>query len=107
MVEALSSYAVEAIKRWVTYWRKFKGKRVRIWFKRGIKLKKSMDIPLSRTLDLPTGDSIEMNLLDIVEGTISDIIENPFGVMLKELSVEPKIEMMFIPMSEISRMDFL
>jgi hypothetical protein len=53
------------------------------------------------------GDSMEMDLLDCVVGTISEVIESPFGIMLNDISSREKIEMIFVPMSEITRMDFL
>ena len=88
--------SIETIKKWIDYWRKFKKKRVRIWFKRGIKFTKAMMF----------GDSLELSFPEQVVGTISEIIESPFGIMLKEIDAE-KIEMIFIPMSEIAKMDFL
>ena len=97
---SLSSF--ETIKKWFDYWRKFKGKRVRIWLRKGMKFTKAM---------MFSGDSIEMDFLKKVEGTISEVIESPFGIMLKDISsTEPEaenIEMIFFPMSEIARLDFL
>jgi len=93
--------SLETIKKWFDYWRKFKGKHVRIWLKREIKFTKALIF----------GDSVELNLPENVVGTISEIIESPFGIMLKEISLpesEAKtVEMTFIPMSEIAKMDFL
>jgi hypothetical protein len=90
--------SIETLKKWFDYWRKFKGKRVRIWLRRGWKLTKSIPIH--------AGNSIEMDFLDEIIGTISEVIESPFGIMLKDISSEV-VEMTFIPMSEISKMDFL
>lgn len=94
--------SLEIIKKWFDYWRKFKGKRVKIWLRREIKFTKAM---------IFTGDSIELNLPENVVGTISEVIESPFGIMLKDISLTEaeaeKIEMTFIPMSEIAKMDFL
>lgn len=94
--------SLEIIKKWLDYWRKFKGKRVRIWLRRGTTLTKAM---------LMAGDSIKIDFLDNIVGTISEVIESPFGIMLKDTSsTMPDIEnteMIFVPMSEISRMDFL
>ena len=53
-----------------------------------------------------TGDSVELDFSDNVVGTISEVIESPFGIMLKDTSSEDT-KMMFLPMSEIARMDFL
>ena len=89
--------SLEILKKWFGYWRKFKGKRVRIWLRRGLKFTKAMTF----------GDSVEMDLLDCVVGTISEVIESPFGIMLKEITSTEKIEMVFVPMSEITKMDFL
>ena len=93
--------SLEIIKKWFDYWRKFKGKRVKIWLRREIKFTKAM---------IFTGDSVELNLPENVVGTISEIIESPFGIMLKDISLpesEAKnAQMTFIPMSEISKMDF-
>jgi len=94
--------SLETIKKWFDYWRKFKGKRVRIWLRREIKFTKSLIMP---------GDSIEVNFPENVVGTISEVIESPFGIMLKDISLpesEAKnVEMTFVPMSEIAKMDFL
>ena len=89
--------SIEIIKKWFDYWRKFKGKRVRIWLRRVAKFTKAM---------VWTGDSLEIGFVDSIVGTISEVIESPFGIMLKDTSSEDT-EIMFIPMSEISRMDFL
>jgi len=88
--------SIETIKRWVDYWRKFKGKRVRIWLKTQMKL----------TKDLFLSTSIEMGFSESVAGIISDVIESPFGIKLEGIS-STEIETIFIPMSEIARMDFL
>ena len=94
--------SLETIKKWFDYWRKFKGKRVKIWLRREIKFTKAL---------IFTGDSIELNLPENVVGTISEVIESPFGIMLKDISSTEaeteKIEMTFIPMFEIAKMDFL
>ena len=58
-----------------------------------------------------SGDSIAVDISEIVTGTISEVIESPFGIMLKDIcSTETdikNIEMIFIPMSEMTRIDFL
>ena len=58
-----------------------------------------------------SGDSIEINFSENLAGVISEVIESPFGIMLKDISSTDtdaeNIEMMFIPMSQITRMDFL
>lgn len=58
-----------------------------------------------------SGNSIEVNFPENVIGTISEVIESPFGIMVKDISLpesEAKnVEMTFIPMSEIAKMDFL
>jgi len=91
----------ETIKKWFDYWRKFKGKHVRIWLKREIKFTKAMVF----------GDSLELNFPENIVGIISEIIESPFGIMLKDISLPEseatKVQMTFIPMSEIAKMDFL
>lgn len=89
--------SLEIIKKWFDYWRKFKGRRVRIWLRRGMKLTKTI---------LRPGNSIEVDFLDNIVGTISEVIESPFGIMLKDITSEDT-EMIFVPMSEIAKMDFL
>ena len=58
-----------------------------------------------------SGDSIELDFSENVAGVISEVIESPFGIMLKDISSTEtdaeNLEMMFIPMSQITRMDFL
>lgn len=60
---------------------------------------------------LSGGGSMEMDLLENLVGTVSEVIENPFGIMLKDVSSTEtnteNVKMIFIPMSEIARMDFL
>ena len=90
--------SLEIVKKWFDYWRKFKGKKVRIWLRRGMKFTKGL---------IMSSDSIEVDLLESVIGTISEIIESPFGIMLKDIASTEKIEMIFVPMSEISKIDFL
>lgn len=98
---------IESIKRWVDYWIKFKGKRVRIWVRKGMKFSKELPDPFK----FSGGGSIEIDLSENLEGTISEVIESPFGIMLKDISSTgtdtKNIKMIFIPMSEIARMDFL
>lgn len=60
---------------------------------------------LTKTILRP-GDSIEMDFLNNIVGTISEVIESPFGIMLKDITSEDT-EMIFVPMSEIAKMDFL
>ena len=90
--------SIETVKKWFDYWRKFKGKRVKIWLKKGLKFTKAMTF---------SGDSIEIDFPENVVGTISEVIESPFGIMLKDISSTENIEMTFIPMLEIAKMDFL
>lgn len=59
---------------------------------------------------LKFGDySIGLNLVDSLTGTIDDIIENPLGLLLKDLTGinTENIDKAFIPLSEITKMDFL
>jgi len=52
------------------------------------------------------GTSVEVGFSESVAGIISKVVESPFGIMLKGFS-STEIETIFIPMSEIARMDFL
>jgi len=92
----------ESIKKWFDYWKKFKGRQVRIWPIRGI-------MRFTKTLSR-TNDFIETDCLQSIEGVISEIIESPFGIMLKDLSLSDpdgkNIETVFIPMSEIAKIEF-
>lgn len=111
MVGPLSSVVLESIKKWVTYWRKFKRKRVRIWLSKGeIHFTKKLPRILFNVIS-DEGGTVKMSFPSKVEGTISDIVERPFGIILKDISSTESetenVEMMFIPMSEISRIDFL
>lgn len=145
------SLGVESLKKWVDYWRKFKGKGVRIWlgklgprdaahhFCLQRKLGENLEHRLERDelfrnmrwSDLlwqssQIGQIREVGICPCVEGKIIDVIDSPFGMMLGnvcfwldlELStkthqnpkvgkVSTEIESMFIPMSEIARVDFL
>jgi len=96
----------ETIKKWVDYWRKFKGKRVRVYLRSGIKI----DYCLANPLKPLTGDTAFQTVLaDNFTGTITEIVESPFGIMLKDISsaTNADIEKTFIPMSEITKMDIL
>lgn len=50
-----------------------------------------------------------MGFSDNLIGTISEVVENPFGIMLTEICQTGEntanVEKMFIPMSEIIKMD--
>jgi hypothetical protein len=106
--------SVETIKKWIGYWRKFRGKRVKIFLKSGTKSR--MDFGYGEDsqpfiLDLRNYDiksTYEKQHLDVLFGTIEDVVESPFGVWLKDVSVsdETDIERVFIPMSEITRIYF-
>jgi hypothetical protein len=95
--------SIETLKKWIGYWRKFKGKRVKIFLKTGTNV--SADIP-----NFGVGTSIQQNWSDTLIGTIQDVVESPFGIWLKDVSIsqggkedEKEIEGAFIPMSEIMR----
>ncbi|MGD0496504.1 MAG: hypothetical protein ABSB28_10805 [Candidatus Bathyarchaeia archaeon] len=90
--------SIETLKKWIDYWRRFKGKRVKIFLKSGMNV--STDV---HNFSLDT--SIKTNFLDTVIGTIEDVVESPFGIWLKDVSIpeEKEVEGAFIPMSEIAR----
>lgn len=137
------SLGIESLKKWVDYWRKFKGKEVRIWFIR--KDRDSIAQYNCKTDEQVCEELEKRGVTDIsaiqpdlyepvrlleactcVEGKISDVVDSPFGIMLTRIRFwkvyEPKskndydltigernteIKQMFIPMSEIARIDFL
>jgi hypothetical protein len=105
----LPVYALETVKRWVTYWRKFKGKRVQIYLRHGLKLSHQSGSPL-RILGLNVDDKTiaELNLFENLIGTVADIVESPFGILLEDVCIageETKlIDSTFIPMSQITKM---
>ena len=104
--------SIETITKWVKYWRKFKGKRVRIFLRDGLKVTYNMPNNMFEEIIKPLkfGDySIELNLVDSLTGTIDDVIENPLGILLKDLigTNTKNVDMTFIPLSEITKMDFL
>jgi hypothetical protein len=47
-----------------------------------------------------------MDLPENLTGTIIEVVENPFGILLKDVSIpeDKEVEGAFIPMSEISKM---
>jgi hypothetical protein len=93
--------SLETITRWVNYWRKFKGKRVKIFLKSGFTNK---TISTCSNPDNTTNASILEELCcDTVTGTISDVVESPFGIWLKDAIVPEGLDFdsAFIPMSEI------
>jgi hypothetical protein len=103
-IPAIPSF--ETIKKWVGYWRKFKGKRVRVYLRSGVKFDYSLPNPLKPL----TGDTAFQTVFaENFTGTISEIVESPFGIMLKDIlfTTDANIEKMFIPMSEITKMDIL
>jgi hypothetical protein len=95
--------SAETIKRWIDYWRRFKGKRVKIFLKSGIKanIDVGSDFGLSKSKT-----SLEHQFSETLIGTIEDVVENPFGIWLKDVSIpeEKEAQGAFIPMSEITRM---
>jgi hypothetical protein len=140
-----TSIGIESIKKWVDYWRKFKGKKVRVWFmgKAGSsishqrscwsleqvnkevqrRLKHDKDVQYQKML---FGSMRVLEACSCVEGEISDIVDSPFGLLLVNINywnilqperksefdltyreVNPEISQMFVPMSEIARIDFL
>jgi hypothetical protein len=133
------SLGIESLKNWVDYWRKFKGKKVRIWFVRkdrsSIGQYECSKEELVDTLKKVNPSQVEefkenkLILRDLdacacVDGRISDVVDSPFGIMLAEIKfwrlskpdskyehvfTQPnkEIEQIFIPMSEIARIDFL
>jgi hypothetical protein len=103
---ALPVPSIETIKKWIDYWRKFKGKRVRILLKSGFVSKTNSQVTDSDNSTI--GSALEELCPDAIAGIIEDIVENPFGILLKNVSVpEGKdVESVFIPMSEILRIYF-
>jgi hypothetical protein len=106
----LPVYAFKTVKRWITYWLNFKGKRVQIYLRHGINLSHQSGNPL-RILGFNIDDktTVEMNILDNLIGTVADIVESPFGILLKNVCIAGEkttiIDMTFIPMSEITKMN--
>ena len=137
------SLGIESLKKWVDYWRKFKGKEVRIWFitssiggQYSCKSDDQVDKELGRRLEHDKDMLRYQKMLfepirvleacSCVEGEISDVVDSPFGIMLININhwnvldpgrktevdltykePNPEIERMFIPMSEIARIDFI
>ena len=135
------SVGIESLKNWVDYWRKFKGKRVRIWFIRkdgGAASQFSCKSEAFVADELKRRNPGVENIVDIsyharvveactcVDGKITDVVDSPFGIMLtliifwkffgSESRKKPELVIseggeeivaMFIPMSEIARIDFL
>jgi hypothetical protein len=146
---ASMSVGIESVKKWVDYWRKFKGKKVRIWFVRkdrgsiaqyscvttekvGKELRRrkidygEIDLNLQQYEERQDEGLRILEAITCVDGSISDVVDSPFGMMLADVRLwrviapEPKnennvtirehnreIEQIFIPMSEIARIDFL
>jgi hypothetical protein len=96
--------SVETIKRWMDYWRKFKGKRVRVFLKSGFTTKASSQIVDSDNSTMSS--ALEELCYDTLTGTISDIVESPFGIWLTDVIVPEgnDFDGVFIPMPEILRM---
>lgn len=130
------SLGIETVKKWVDYWRKFKGKRVRLWFARkdssfvGHFFCAASTGPREerrfRNLILKLGSygpTREIGICPCVEGTILDVVDSPFGFMLGDVHLwhalewnqqnlivgktSTEIESQFIPMSEVARIDFV
>ena len=93
------SLGIESLKKWVDYWRKFKGKKVRIWFVRIDRSPHSQDtcIVTDATMrgmrmngfgiiGVNTPDKLRMLLgVTCVDGNIADVVDSPFGIMLSDV----------------------
>ena len=121
------------LKRWIDFWTKFKGKKVRVWFSgepvRFCTPEGGGTAGILRLPDRPVTDPMlrRLGASPTVEGTISSIVEQPLGIMLEDVilweihlgkkggkfipktvrKVDPEIKAMFIPTAEIARIDFL
>ena len=97
--------SLSTVKRWIEYWLKFKGKRVRVYLRSGINLSHELANPL-KSLNLGSNTIFKMDLPENLTGTIIEVVENPFGILLKDVSIpeDKEVEGAFIPMSEISKM---
>ena len=94
--------SVETIKRWLDYWRRFKGKRVKIFLKSGLKA----NLQIGNTFGITESKTtLEREFIETLSGIIEDIVENPFGIWLKDVSIpeEKEVDRAFIPMSDIVR----
>jgi hypothetical protein len=101
--------SIETLKKWFDYWRKFKGKRVQIYLKSGIDANLQLLNPL-KPLNIGGDISVKTAFLENLIGTIDDVVENPFGILLKDVSLVTEetenVGGAFIPMSEITKIYF-
>ena len=99
--------SIKTMKKWIDYWRKFKGKRVQIYLRSGINVNHQLSNPL-KPFNLGGETTLKMNFLENLIGTIVEIVESPFGILLRDISLAGEktdiIENVFIPMSEITKM---
>jgi hypothetical protein len=99
--------SIETMKKWIGYWRKFKGKRVQIYLRSGFDVNYQLANPL-KPLNLGGETTFKMNFSENLIGTVKEVIESPFGILLADVSVAGEktelIENTFIPMSEITKL---
>ena len=100
--------SIETLKKWIDYWRKFKGKRVQVYLTRGTNVNYQLANPL-KPFNLGGETTLKTDFLENLIGTIVDVVESPFGILLKDISLAGSenteiIEGAFIPMSEITKM---
>jgi hypothetical protein len=106
----------------VDYWRAFKGGKVRVWFSRDV-----ARFCYTRTNAPGLGEIMEKGASPMAEGILVEVVESPFGLMLKDVALwetdklqrqfqaqatdapkpEVDIKQMFVPMTAVSRIDFL
>jgi len=89
----------ETIAKWVKYWHKFKGKRVKVFLRTGLGATTNSQF-VGRGKQQPQEQSY-----DTVTGTIEDVVESPLGILLSDVSMveEEEVEAVFIPLLEILR----
>lgn len=116
------------IKKWVAYWRKFKGKKVRIWFDEYTakfcvpphieqRWRNLRELNPSISKALPR----KLATMSCVDGIIDDVIDSPIGILVKDVIVWRKkeklgeetvvteitdIKKMFVPFESVGRIDF-
>ena len=99
--------SIETMKKWIAYWRKFKGKRVQIYLRSGINVNHQLANPL-KPFNLGGETTLKMNFSENLIGTIVDIVESPFGILLENICMAGEntelVEQTFIPMTEITKM---